>query len=873
MILRQPSPGGSRRQTVNEIGDILDIGQLEAHVDIHISGNQDPAGDSDAPLPRPKRRRRRARADRGLPPDEELVSLARTYLERQRNLWPEIVQACLLPEPTEAVLGVMVEDFKERHRGAKVDPEHVRVFLKFASKLGGNYDRYSCDNSSPLSIIDQMVNCLDKARAEGRFIPWAYLFADYSITGLDASRQGYSSYKAILRSEHHLIETTYIDDFTRAGRNPQEWWRLATMSRRLRKRMIGASDGFDLNSKDADTRIDLCNIFSRMFLNGLREKVTRGMKGGARRGTCLGKPGLGFTRQVCRDAKGEIIHRSNGQPRTKPCWDPATKPYRALMYDLYAQQNWSPYKIARHFNSLRVDGWDGWTGAGIKKLLKGLDAIGVFVWNRYHTEYDEEAGEWITTTKPRSEWVIHNEPSLAIVPKELWRAAWHKLLKARKASPLTGKKPSRNQRSATTLFSGTLFCEHCKNELRLNRSAGKYKVMSCLSGSTGVHGCQFTTSKSTQIIEDCLLGYIGDFLLTDEVIRGLVQKANAFLEEEARKPLVDTEPMKAKVRDYTTKIKKLVKKVEKEDDALCEGYHVRIKELQKEVNELKTTIREAEVHNQEPPAPLDVERANVYLADLRGLLTQEIPMAAEAIRTLTGPINIRQEKIPGKRGARWIATFSPDVGALLKKLAQKNGYPDAESLVAIPADPQPVEVLIEKIPKYESLAPEFKQLRDNGASVESIAHAHGMSYQYAKGILNFAETGEPPKWETRKRTGARQGKVPKYIEISADVVRMRDQDKIPFKQIAIIKKVGLATVCRAYDYGRPEAVREAAEKGETPRRGRYTHLGQEKFEEIRKMLGEGKKDPEIAAKVGCGTSTVGRVRRQMQAEADEGQAT
>ena len=84
-----------------------------------------------------------------------------------------------------------------------------------------------------------------------------------------------------------------------------------------------------------------------------------GNEGWARRGTCLGKPGLGFNRQVCRDAKGEIIHRSNGQPRTKPCWDPATKPYRALMYDLYVRQNWSPYKIARHFNSLRVDGWDG----------------------------------------------------------------------------------------------------------------------------------------------------------------------------------------------------------------------------------------------------------------------------------------------------------------------------------------------------------------------------------------------------------------------------------------------------------------------------------------------------------------------------------
>jgi hypothetical protein len=201
-----------------------------------------------------------------------------------------------------------------------------------------------------------------------------------------------------------------------------------------------------------------------------------------------------------------------------------------------------------------------------------MDAIGVFVWNRYHIEYDYEAEKWVTIENPKSEWVIYKDPALAIVSKELWRAAWLKLLKTRKAHPLTGKKPSRNQNSATTLFSGTLFCEHCENELRLNRSYGKYKVMACLNGLNGGHGCPLTSSKSTQIIEDCLLGYIGNFILTEDVIKGLVQKANVFLEQEARKPLVDTEPMKAKLRDYQGRVKKLVKKVEKEPDkTLCGG--------------------------------------------------------------------------------------------------------------------------------------------------------------------------------------------------------------------------------------------------------------------------------------------------------------
>ena len=213
-----------------------------------------------------------------------------------------LVHAGLLPQPTDDVIRAMVEDFKERHHGGKVQVEAIRAFVKFCLKFGGNYNRFSCDNSSPLSIIDQLVNALDKARSEDRFVPWAYVYADYSVTGLNPARQGYSSYKAILADENHRIETTYIDDFTRASRNELEWWKLAHLSKRLKKRMIGASDGFDVNSPDWDVKITIYGLVSRLFIKGLREKVRRGMKGAARRGTCLGKLPLGFTvsfRQAC----------------------------------------------------------------------------------------------------------------------------------------------------------------------------------------------------------------------------------------------------------------------------------------------------------------------------------------------------------------------------------------------------------------------------------------------------------------------------------------------------------------------------------------------------------------------------------------------
>jgi len=827
----------------------------------------------DQPLPRPARRPRRAKADRGLPPDGDLILLARAYLERQRKLWPEIAKAGFLSEPTDHLLREMVEDFKNRHRTGRVNAQSIRTLARLCEKFAGSYNRFSCDNSSPLSIIDQMVNSLEKAKAENRFIPWSYLFADYSITGLNPARQGYSVYKAVLRDNDQPIETTYIDDFTRASRDELEWWKLASLSKRLNKRMIGASDGFDINSPDWDVKITIYGLVSRLFIKGLREKVRRGMKGAAGRGTCLGKLPLGFTRQVCRDANGEIVRRPDGRPRHKPCIDPVTKPFRVEMFELFVHKGWSPYKIARRFNQLKVDGSSGWTSSSITSLLEGADALGTFTWNRYRNEFNYEEEKYEKVENPKSEWVIYSDPNLALVTEELWQAAQRKLLQTREAHPLTGKKWSRNQKSASTLFSGTLYCGYCGAELRLNRSAGKYKVMSCLSGSTGVHDCPLTTSKSTQIIEDCLLGYLNSFIFTEERISELVEKANVYLEQEACKPRVDTGPLYAKVAERKARIKKLVTKVEQEpDEELCEGYHARIKEIQKEVNAFKAMISEAEAHNESPPAPLDAKRATVYLTDLRGVLNEEVPLAAEAIRTLSGPIKIHQEKVSGTPGARWIATFTPDLISLLRKLASKNAYPDGPTLAAVPSNARSVSIAIEKVPKYARLAPLFKQLSDNGASVQSIANLHGMSWEYADQIIKFAETGERPKWGSGKGGGKGKANRLIYKDIAPEVVRMRNVEEKPFEEIADILNVGIATVFRAYDFGCPDAVREAVEAGKMPRRGKSTRLGKQKHDQIRALLQDGKKDAEIATTVGCGKSTVGRVRRAMEAEAEGEQA-
>lgn len=74
-----------------------------------------------APLVRTQRVPRRAKSDRGLPSDESLARLARSYVEIQVRTWPKLVKAGLLAPATSELVTEMVQDFKHRHRSGKIE--------------------------------------------------------------------------------------------------------------------------------------------------------------------------------------------------------------------------------------------------------------------------------------------------------------------------------------------------------------------------------------------------------------------------------------------------------------------------------------------------------------------------------------------------------------------------------------------------------------------------------------------------------------------------------------------------------------------------------------------------------------------------------
>ncbi len=134
--------------------------------------------------------------------------------------------------------------------------------------------------------------------------------------------------------------------------------------------------------------------------------------------------------------------------------------------------------------------------------------------------------------------------------------------------------------------------------------------------------------------------------------------------------------------------------------------------------------------------------------------------------------------------------------------------------------PKTVDVMIQHITQYERFANTFRDLHAKGASIQTIAPAHGMSWKQASEILHFAQTGERPVWKGHRRRGGQNQVSPTYKRIAPEVALLRDGELMSFPQIAKTLAAGECTVRRAYDH----VHQAAAAKGRTPQRGRCSHL-------------------------------------------------
>jgi hypothetical protein len=137
-----------------------------------------PFSGSSNDAPAPSRRGRVRNADFGMPARDGLLDLARTYLEVQARLWPDLAGTTAVPAADAATIAAMADDFERRFRH-----QQAEVFRPAGTPiawiaLAVAYLRFSDENSNPRSLDQQLLNVLNRSRRDGVFVPWQYVLAD-----------------------------------------------------------------------------------------------------------------------------------------------------------------------------------------------------------------------------------------------------------------------------------------------------------------------------------------------------------------------------------------------------------------------------------------------------------------------------------------------------------------------------------------------------------------------------------------------------------------------------------------------------------------------------------------------------------------------
>jgi hypothetical protein len=133
--------------------------------------------------------------------------MARTYLETQARLWPDLVGTAAVPAADPATIAAMADDFERRFWQQRAEvfrpggTPHVWLALAVA------YLRFSDENSNPRSLDQQLLNVLNRARREGVFVPWCYVLADAAVSGTLACRTGYTLAKTIIERRDEFGRT------------------------------------------------------------------------------------------------------------------------------------------------------------------------------------------------------------------------------------------------------------------------------------------------------------------------------------------------------------------------------------------------------------------------------------------------------------------------------------------------------------------------------------------------------------------------------------------------------------------------------------------------------------------------------------------
>ena len=498
------------------------------------------------------------------------------------------------------------------------------------------------------------------------------IYADRAQSGARADRQGLLD--LVAAAQRRLFQVLFVDDLSRIARDATRLLVTLNDLEFSRVRVVSVADGLDTADDRAVLGFQVRAVFNELLLSDLRDKTLRGQRGQKARGYFVGEATFGYRSQP----SGPVSRDKHGRPRPagyvmRPDPEEARIVLRIFQE---AAEAVSFTAIARGLNRDRVPGRfraaGGWTVGSVRRILANAKYVGHWVWNKRGTKRDRLTGRRQQVDKPESEWVVHDDPALRIVPQQLWDrlrevARVYKRVPARRG--FAAGHGSREHAYPRHLLAGAMACAVCNRAIVLvSGKAGGYY------GCSGAarRGCGNRVRVRRHVAETVILGALSERVLQpDPVSRVLDQVRHQItVLSETVPDLLKTK--RAQLEEARRRVSRIVNFVTSGGAGDSPALAAALARDEESVRSLEVEVRVlGETSGPRVPFP---SRAWIVkrLAVLRDLLQRRTEASGLLLRRLLGRI-VLEPVYPEEGAPYYLARTALDVLVLLESFGSDSG--------------------------------------------------------------------------------------------------------------------------------------------------------------------------------------------------------
>ena len=520
------------------------------------------------------------------------------------------------------------------------------------------YARYSSDSQRTESIADQITQCRKFAEVRNFKVLEQHIYFDEAVSGEDISREGYRALRTAAAAQ--MFDYIVVDDLSRLGRNAGEAISVYDELTFLNVHIASLADGTDTASTGSRAPYLLKSFMNDLFLEDLRNKVRRGLKGQVRRGYSAGGRVYGYRSESDWDPSGATDRF--GRPRrfgVRVKIEPTEADVVRRIFQ-WSSEGLGLKSICARLNEGRVPSphsgasrnpWGSWCVGTVRTILYNPKYIGDWTYNR--TQWIKKPGtsKRKRIPRPESDWVEWKDENLRIIEQPIWDAVQARLAK-RAASISRGPKgrllgSTGHGGHRKYMLSGLLKCGDCGANLVAHNSAGSPVYICNNYWTRGRSVCTNNTRLHRPSIErqvvDQFKARLSDTRAFDHLHKDLCAAVESYKREQQRKGR-----KREKAQDLENQIGRLLAFLE--DHGASDAVAMRLREKELELARVRSSrVGEPEAVDKPVGIPLpSLDWFNTQVKNLHDVLAKFPSHVTEArellTKYLTGPIVMKTRK-------------------------------------------------------------------------------------------------------------------------------------------------------------------------------------------------------------------------------------